>query len=165
MIRCKQRCPPQSCTKMEYSSQIHAAPLHDDSEAAHYLHRYGLNQETLARLGVVNTSTIELAYSKREFTHIKQQLSMPTMTLFSLLGGQLSLWLGCSILTITHFFVFLLNCFRRDQETSQESTLLHTFHNYSNPVISLCIGNRRQQNKSSSGGRERRKEPTPSLGE
>lgn len=100
-FNCRQRCKPR-CTYWQYQSAISYSKF--PSEEAR---EFAKSEEEWTRMK--NTIIVDLYYEKLEFTRIKHYRAMTIHGFIANLGGQYSLWLGGSILTLMQLIVFLFN--------------------------------------------------------
>lgn len=118
--RCRQRCTPR-CTYHQYTSFISYSKFPSDDAK-----RFTVSEAEWTRMK--NTIIIDIYYEKLEYTLIKHYRAMtihvssccldriyPVSACLAFqgfianLGGQYSLWLGGSILTLVQLLVFLVN--------------------------------------------------------
>ncbi|KAE9556176.1 hypothetical protein FO519_000664 [Halicephalobus sp. NKZ332] len=57
-----------------------------------------------------NTILLEVFYTNLDYTLIKQMVAMTPTSFVAQLGGQMSLWIGGSLVSIVQFFIYLGGC-------------------------------------------------------
>jgi len=98
---CRNNCKP-SCKYWKYSKTLSVINL--SVEQAAFL----VSTDEVEVLK--STIILEIFYTSLDYTLIKQMVAMTPTSFIAQLGGQMSLWIGGSLVSIVQFFVYLGGC-------------------------------------------------------
>ena len=134
VAQCKSRCLPP-CKNWRYEKTVTYA--HFPSETARHFVKVPAKWEELQ-----NTIILEVFYTTLDYTVIQQMLTITPSSFVAQLGGQISLWIGGSIISVMQLFIYVFSYFcvyfRRTNGQRRRRSAAKAIDNNSGPTAAAA---------------------------